>query len=130
MKLSKLLTAVVPMALAVFVAPVSQADQYEYLDALDGAGIAYSSPSEMIDFGKWICTTIRNAPDGYVIPADREPTPTYYLLRNAIRSQGYNYGFVHWKIVTSATYNMCPDVADKYHNMSGIGPPPKPPGRS
>ena len=73
----------------------AQADQYDYVSALDNRGIYYASISEVIDLGKLACSRLRAG-----------VSPQW--AGDAAFSAGYA-SFEAAIIVVEATKNMCPD---------------------
>ncbi|MGV0833996.1 DUF732 domain-containing protein [Mycolicibacterium thermoresistibile] len=48
------------MSASVLLAAPAQADQYDFIYELDGAGVWYTSTVEMIDIGKEVCHELRH----------------------------------------------------------------------
>ena len=76
--------------------PQAHADEYDYVGALDHAGVYYSSINDVIDLGKAACRSLRmgNSVDSTLSMVSQAGYPP---MDTAL-------------IVGAATYNMCRDV--------------------
>lgn len=83
-------------ALVLTAAP-AQADQYDFISALDNQGVTYTDILGMIEVGKAICHTMRN---GGVLGS----------VNSALASRGWNSPAERGIIIVSAANTMCPDV--------------------
>jgi hypothetical protein len=78
-------------ACALAVAPPAQADDIDYVMALDDAGVYYSSMSDVIDTGKLVCRSLRGGGSGLDA------------------ASGFNAAEARI-VVRAARSNMCPDA--------------------
>lgn len=102
-----LLLLSVSVVAAVGVAAPANADQYDYVSALDSRGIYYDSISDIIDIGKLTCGRMRRGmpitgPQGVGAP---------------ITALGYS-GLEAAIITVEAARNMCPDQLPQLESIA------------
>lgn len=102
---------------AIGLAAPANADQYDFISALDSQGIYYSSVSDMIDLGKATCTVVRR-------------TNNVNIAIAGLTRAGYTSSQERGAILMAAANNMCPDIwgaLDAHMRQSNPSPPPPAP---
>jgi hypothetical protein len=95
--MKRLIVSAAAVAAAMGLAAPANADQYDFISALDNQGVTYTNIIGMMDIGKGICHTIRN---GGSLPS----------VNSFLAGQGWYSPTERGIIVVSAANNMCPDI--------------------
>ena len=106
-----LISGALTVAAAVELAAPAQADELDFISALDKNGIYYSSINDMIDVGKQACHGMRAHMDGRIVSAEVASAGGYTQQEVAI-------------ILTQAANYMCPDVWPWINSLAKPQPPP------
>jgi hypothetical protein len=95
--MKRLIISAAAIVAATGLAAPANADQYDFISALDNQGVSYNNILDMIELGKGICHTIRN---GGALPG----------VNSVLASRGWYSPTERGIIVVSAANGMCPDI--------------------
>lgn len=95
--MKRLIMSAAAIVAAIGLAAPANADQYDFVSALDNQGVSYNNILDVIEIGKGICHTIRNG--GALVS-----------VNSFLSSRGWYSPTERGIIVISAANGMCPDI--------------------